>query len=80
MLGLVVVLLNLAAFVAYAVAAFQWFRAARAADQPLADIEAERSALRGQSRALARGAALAGAGVLAEGLSLLLMLAIATVS
>ncbi len=80
MLGLAVVVLNLLAFAAYGVAAVLWFRAARPLDAPLADLDAERAALRGQSQALARGAALAAAGVLAEGFSLLLMLGIAMVS
>lgn len=80
MLGLAVVLLNLLAFAAYGAAAFQWFRAARPLDEALVDAAAERQALRGQSRMLARGAALAAAGVLAEGLSLLLMLGVAMVS
>jgi hypothetical protein len=79
MLGLLVVLLNLAAFVAYALAARQWFRAARPVSEAL-DADAARLGLCGQSRALARGAALAAGGVAAEGLSLLLMLLIATVS
>jgi hypothetical protein len=79
MLGLLVVLLNLAAFVAYGLAARQWLRAARPLSEGV-DVEAARLGLCGQSRALARGAAFAAGGVAAEGLSLLLMLLIATVS
>lgn len=70
MLGVVVVLLNVAGAAAYLMAALNWVRAARSSQE--AGVSAE------LSRSLGRGAAWAAAGVASDALSILAVFFIAT--